>query len=130
MAARPRNCRPWPELTRQASPRSGLHGLLLPPNAPQQRPCPQGQSILEQDMRQPRKDHAMPAAPIRRASPELPVNGFALVVDGLVKAEFSSKDRARRQAADLKSRFPMLQVRVYDAESKRSENIALATTDG
>jgi hypothetical protein len=81
-------------------------------------------------MRQPRKHHSAPAAPVRRASPELPTNGFALIVDGLVKAEFSSKDRARSQAADLKSRFPMLQVRVYDACSKHSEDIALAATDG
>ncbi len=40
--------------------------------------------------------------------------------------EFKRKDRALKVARDLKSRFPMLQVKIYDAEEKRSEEIELA----
>ena len=57
---------------------------------------------------------------------DLPTSGYALIVDGLSKAIFASKDQALKAAKDLKGRFPMLQVKVYDAESKRSERIELA----
>ena len=67
---------------------------------------------------------AMPAP--RPRDNELPTSGYALVVDGHSKAIFASKDQALKAAKDLKGRFPMLQVKVYDAESKRSEKIELA----
>jgi hypothetical protein len=54
-----------------------------------------------------------------RKSTELPTSGFVLVVDGQLKTEFKTKDRAHKAARDLKSRFPMLQVKIYDAEEKR-----------
>ena len=57
---------------------------------------------------------------------DLPTSGYALIVDGHSKAVFASKDQALKAAKDLKGRFPMLQVKVYDAESKRSERIELA----
>lgn len=65
----------------------------------------------------------------RRASTpaeEVPASGYALIVDGQVKTEFETHDRAIKAAKNLKERFPMLQVKVYDAEKKMSENIALA----
>jgi hypothetical protein len=43
-----------------------------------------------------------------------------------MKTEFKTKDHALKAARDLKSRFPMLQIKVYDAEEKRSEVIELA----
>jgi len=49
-----------------------------------------------------------------------------VLVDGQLKTEFKRKDRALKVARDLKSRFPMLQVKIYDAEEKRSEEIELA----
>ena len=58
---------------------------------------------------------------------DVPTSGYALIVDGHSKAIFASKDQALKAAEDLKGRFPMLQVKVYDAESKRSEKIELAT---
>ena len=67
---------------------------------------------------------AMPAP--RPRDKDLPTSGYALVVDGHSKAIFASKDQALKAAEDLKGRFPMLQVKVYDAESKRSEKIELA----
>jgi len=57
---------------------------------------------------------------------DVPTSGYALIVDGHSKAIFASKDQALKAAEDLKGRFPMLQVKVYDAESKRSEKIELA----
>jgi hypothetical protein len=56
----------------------------------------------------------------------LPASGFALIVDGQAKADFETQSQALKAATDLKGRFPMLQVRVYDAETKRSEQIELA----
>ena len=67
---------------------------------------------------------AMPAPKPR--DKDVPTSGYALIVDGHSKAIFASNDQALKAAKDLKGRFPMLQVKVYDAESKRSERIELA----
>ena len=56
---------------------------------------------------------------------EPPKTGFALEVDGRVKAEFQTKEGARKGAVELKSRFPMLQVKIYDASSKTRETFEL-----
>lgn len=48
----------------------------------------------------------------------LPTTGFAILVDGCVKAEFSTKDGAESGARDLKRRFPVVQVKIYDAHAK------------
>jgi hypothetical protein len=74
-------------------------------------------------MRQQRKMTAPAPAPVSRPATELPTSGYALVVDGRIKTEFETKDRALKAAADLKQRFPMLQVKIYDAEGKRTEEI-------
>jgi hypothetical protein len=55
----------------------------------------------------------MVAAPL-----ELPASGYALEVDGRLKAEFATKDGAKAGAEELKRRFPMLRVRIYDAETR------------
>ena len=49
------------------------------------------------------------------AARELPVSGYALEIDGRLKAEFATRDGAKAGAEELKKRFPMLQVRIYDA---------------
>jgi hypothetical protein len=67
---------------------------------------------------------AMPAPKPR--DKDLPTIGYALIVDGHSKSIFASKDQALKAAKDLKGRFPMLQVKVYDAEKKQSEKIELA----
>jgi hypothetical protein len=77
-------------------------------------------------MRQQRRMAAASACTVNRATTEPPTSGYALVVDGQMKTEFKTKDRALKAASDLKSRFPMLQVKVYDAEEERSEAIELA----
>jgi len=58
-------------------------------------------------------------------SSELPVSGYAIEVDGRLKAEFSTRDGAVAGAAELKRRFPMLRVRVYDAATMMREEIVL-----
>jgi hypothetical protein len=65
-------------------------------------------------------------APLHKATTGLPTSGYALIVDGQVKTEFKAQDRALKAARDLKGRFPMLQVKIYDAENKRIDEIELA----
>ena len=68
-----------------------------------------------------------PAAPMQhKKPPELPKTGYALVVDGLVKTEFKTKEGAQKGAEDLKRRFPMLQIKVFDAQFQRSDDVVLA----
>ena len=77
-------------------------------------------------MRQQGTQQTSTPAPMVRTGTGLPTSGFALIVDGLAKREFDTQDRALKAARELKARFPMLQVKVYDAESKQSETIELA----
>jgi hypothetical protein len=53
-------------------------------------------------------------------------SGYAVIVNGQAKAAFTASDQALKAAVDLKGRFPMLQIKVYDAKRKRSEAIELA----
>ena len=78
-------------------------------------------------MRQQRRMAASAPVPARvnRATAEPPTSGYALMVDVQMKTEFKTKDGALKVARDLKSRLPRLQVKVYDAEEKRSEDIEL-----
>jgi hypothetical protein len=75
-------------------------------------------------MRQQRTTRTPAPVPTRKATTGLPTCGFALIVDGQVKAEFKAQDHALKAARELKARFPMLQIKVYDAENKRSEVIS------
>jgi hypothetical protein len=49
-----------------------------------------------------------------------------LIVDNQPKAEFKTQDQALKAGIDLKQRFKMLQVKIYDAETGRTESIELA----
>lgn len=44
--------------------------------------------------------------------------GFGLQVDGRMKMVFPTLQAAQTRAKDLKTEFPMLQVKVYDATEK------------
>lgn len=57
------------------------------------------------------------------AARELPTTGYALEVDGRMKTEFMTKDGARIGAHELKRRFPMLRIKIYDAETRTKEEI-------
>jgi hypothetical protein len=66
-----------------------------------------------------------PVATQHRACIGLPSSGYALIVDGRAEADFETHDQALNAARDLKERFPMLQIKVHDAEKKLSEHIEL-----
>jgi hypothetical protein len=78
-------------------------------------------------MRQQRRAAAPAPVRVNKATTEPLTSGYALVVDGQMKTEFKTKDGALKAARDLKNRFPRLQIKVYDAEEKRSEKIELPT---
>ena len=44
----------------------------------------------------------------------------------LLKAEFAARDGARTGAEELKKRFPMLQIRIYDAQTQTREDVELS----
>jgi hypothetical protein len=67
----------------------------------------------------------MPTSNPAPRSPELPASGYALFIDGQMKTEFKTRDGALKRAQDLKRRFPRLQIKLYDAESKIKEDIEL-----
>jgi hypothetical protein len=56
-------------------------------------------------------------------SNQLPSSGFALEIDGRIKAEFDTREGAESGATALKRRFPDLQVRVYDASTKSRHDV-------
>ena len=76
-------------------------------------------------MRQQRTQRMNTPVPVPKPRSDVPVIGCALIVDGQAKADFETHDQARQAARELKARFPMLQVKVYDAEKMLSENIGL-----
>jgi hypothetical protein len=47
-----------------------------------------------------------------------PANGFAMVVDGHFKTQFSEEDAANTAASELLANFPKLQVEIYNAKEK------------
>jgi hypothetical protein len=61
-----------------------------------------------------------------RGAPEVPTSGYVLVVDGQMKGEFKTSDAVHHHAESLKQRFPALQVRIFDAQEKRFEDVELA----
>jgi hypothetical protein len=54
--------------------------------------------------------------PVRADLP--PEAGFTLLVDGHFKNGFTELKQAKTAAAELKERFPMLKVEIYDAARK------------
>ena len=52
---------------------------------------------------------------------DLPREGFAIIVDGHTKTTFSTREGTRRAAIELKGRFPVIQIKVYDAAARQAE---------
>jgi hypothetical protein len=61
---------------------------------------------------------------------ELPKSGFALEIDGRLKTEFSTREGAERGAIELKRRFPLLQIRIYDADTQTRQRFSRLSADG
>jgi hypothetical protein len=47
-----------------------------------------------------------------------PANGYAMVVDGHFKRQFSKESAAKKAGSELLANFPMLQIEIYDATAK------------
>jgi hypothetical protein len=47
-----------------------------------------------------------------------PTKGYAMVVDGHFKAQFAEEGSAKKDAAELLAKYPMLKIEIYDASSK------------
>jgi hypothetical protein len=47
-----------------------------------------------------------------------PAKGYAMVVDGHFKTQFSEESAAKKAASELLANFPMLQVEIYNATAK------------
>lgn len=47
-----------------------------------------------------------------------PTKGYALVVDGHFKMQFSEQEAAQKAGSELLANFPMLQVEIYSATTK------------
>jgi len=48
----------------------------------------------------------------------VPTTGYALIVDGHFKTEFVEEKAAKKAAAELLAKYPMLKIEIYDASSK------------
>jgi hypothetical protein len=47
-----------------------------------------------------------------------PASGYAIIVDGHFKTEFADEKAAKKAAAELVAKYPMLKIETYDASSK------------
>jgi hypothetical protein len=47
-----------------------------------------------------------------------PTTGYAMVVDGHFKTEFVEEGAAKKAAAELLAKYPMLKIEIYDASLK------------
>jgi hypothetical protein len=48
----------------------------------------------------------------------VPTTGYALIVDGHFKTEFVEEKTAKKAATELRAKYPMLKIEIYDASSK------------
>jgi hypothetical protein len=63
----------------------------------------------------------------RNAPPNsFPTQGFSVEVDGKIKSEHPTAEAATKVGADLKRRFPVLQITIYDAVGKTRTLIGAA----
>jgi hypothetical protein len=58
-----------------------------------------------------------------RPNDRLPKSGFAHEIDRRLKTEFRTKEGAEHGAIELKRRFPMLQIRIYDAGTQSRHDL-------
>ncbi|MDA9494821.1 hypothetical protein XI08_38290 [Bradyrhizobium sp. CCBAU 11361] len=59
-----------------------------------------------------------------KSSRNLPTSGYAIIIDGLVKTDFATRDGVEIGTRDLKRRFPMLQVKIYDAAAGADRDVS------
>lgn len=66
-------------------------------------------------------DQPPAAAPVR--ADLVPQSGYSLVVDGHFKSHYDNVESATEAATTLKTKYPMLQIQVYDAAAKSRTKI-------
>jgi hypothetical protein len=54
-----------------------------------------------------------------------PVEGFAVTVDGKIKSQYPALADAMKVGLDLKTKFPVIQVTIYDAAAKTRTPVEL-----
>lgn len=65
--------------------------------------------------------------PISKRPNAYPSEGYALEIDGKVKSEHDSLETAQERGLALKTKYPVLQVVVYDAATKTRRVLELPT---
>jgi hypothetical protein len=58
-----------------------------------------------------------------------PEDGYAMVVDGHFKSQFGDASAANKAGTELLSRYPMLQVEIYDASTKARTRVQARTLE-
>jgi hypothetical protein len=59
------------------------------------------------------------------ATRKLTASGYEIEADGRLEAEFTTRDGAKAGGEELKKRFPMLQIRIYDAQTSAREEMQI-----
>jgi hypothetical protein len=57
----------------------------------------------------------------------VPTDGFGLEVDGKMKSQHASSDAAFKAGLELKNKFPLIQVKVFDAKAQTRTIVELPT---
>ena len=57
-----------------------------------------------------------------------PVEGFALTVDGKFKSQYSDMAGAMKVGLELKKKYPVIQVTIYDAAARTRTPVELPET--
>ena len=55
-----------------------------------------------------------------------PTEGYVLEVDGKFKTEFDSSEAAMKAGLELKTKYPQIQVKVYDAKERTRTPVELS----
>ena len=55
----------------------------------------------------------------------LPSDGYGLEVDGKIKTQFTAEDAAMKAGLELKKKFPLIQVKIFDAKQRTRTQIEL-----
>src|SRR3954468_19192570 len=58
-----------------------------------------------------------------------PEQGYAMVVDGHFKTDFSEGSVAKKTARELFALYPMLQIEIYDAQTKVRSRVRASTLE-
>ena len=55
-----------------------------------------------------------------------PIEGYIIEIDGKFKSEFESSEAAMKAGLELKTKYPQIQVKVYDAKEQTRTPVELS----